>query len=890
MAHSRTAAVSLFATLVFLIATCSLPLQGQQATATNTSVVPTVVQFSGVLTNSNGKAPSGIMGVTFSLYAEQEGGPPLWMETQNVQPDKSGHYTVMLGSTKPGGLPMELFTSGEARWLGVQPAGEAEQSRVLLLAVPYALKAADAETLGGKPASAFMLNSNNVKNTADTTIGSSLGSVNKSPSATASNSVSPAITGTGSTNFLARWTSSTNLGTSAFFQSGTGASAKIGLGTTTPGAPLDVNGIINSSAGFNLGGQQFAFGSHASGNAFLGFAGNTTMTGGANTGSGYLALYSNTTGNSNVAVGYGALLSNTTGGGNTGGGGQALYLNTTGNYNTAYGFLALQHNTANDNSGSGAYALFSNTSGTGNTASGRTALYANTTGGFNTADGYQALASNVTGCCNTASGAGALYSNTTGLNNAAGGADALYSNSTGCCNTANGADSLYSNTIGSYNTASGGTALSKNLNGNYNTASGNQALYSNISGSNNTANGFGALFSNSASDNTASGYQALYSNTTGNYNTANGDTALRQNTNGSDNTASGYHALYLNGGGHDNTANGAGALYSNTSGYYNTAVGVNALSTNITGFSNTAIGTFADVSSVDLTNATAIGYGAQVNASNTIVLGNAAVTTVETAGSVSTTGDVVAQGNILAAYRVIAGHGFSGTCMTPFLGSVFNPVVCNQFDVAETFASGEATEPGDVLVFTSQPAAAPTARRSSRPYDNLLLGVVSTSPGLVFDNGETHMAGDNSKLITPNKTVVGLAGRVPVKVSMENGPIHVGDPLTSSSVAGVAMKATRAGKILGYALESARTDGKVLLFVEPGYYAVPDLQRLHAENTTLGTKIRQLSEDNSKLRATLRRIQAENIQSRRQLQELLRQVKAISRKLDTTSTVAQSLR
>jgi hypothetical protein len=52
---------------------------------------------------------------------------------------------------------MELFTSGEQRWLGVQALlpGEEEQPRVLLVSVPYALEAADAQTLGGLPASAF---------------------------------------------------------------------------------------------------------------------------------------------------------------------------------------------------------------------------------------------------------------------------------------------------------------------------------------------------------------------------------------------------------------------------------------------------------------------------------------------------------------------------------------------------------------------------------------------------------------------------------------------------------------------------------------------------------------------------------------------------------------
>jgi hypothetical protein len=52
-----------------------------------------------------------------------------------------------------------LFTSSEPRWLGVQfnRQGETEPSRVRLTSVPYALKAADAETLGGHPLSAFLL-------------------------------------------------------------------------------------------------------------------------------------------------------------------------------------------------------------------------------------------------------------------------------------------------------------------------------------------------------------------------------------------------------------------------------------------------------------------------------------------------------------------------------------------------------------------------------------------------------------------------------------------------------------------------------------------------------------------------------------------------------------
>ena len=121
------------------------------------TVVPTLVKFSGSLTDVNSKPLNGTVGVTFLLYKDEQGGAPLWMETQNLTLDKTGHYTVVLGSTTSQGLPTDLFASGEARWLAVQAEGQVEQPRVLLLSVPYALKAGDAQTVGGLPASAFVL-------------------------------------------------------------------------------------------------------------------------------------------------------------------------------------------------------------------------------------------------------------------------------------------------------------------------------------------------------------------------------------------------------------------------------------------------------------------------------------------------------------------------------------------------------------------------------------------------------------------------------------------------------------------------------------------------------------------------------------------------------------
>lgn len=142
-----------------LLATCSvLPFAAQQnfTVSSSSAVVPNVTKFSGVLADLNGKPLTGITGITFS-YKENQGGAPLWMETQNVEPDKNGRYVVVLSSTAAHGVPSDLFVSGKARWLGVRPEGQNENPRVLLVSVPYAMKAADAETLGGLPVSAFVL-------------------------------------------------------------------------------------------------------------------------------------------------------------------------------------------------------------------------------------------------------------------------------------------------------------------------------------------------------------------------------------------------------------------------------------------------------------------------------------------------------------------------------------------------------------------------------------------------------------------------------------------------------------------------------------------------------------------------------------------------------------
>jgi hypothetical protein len=216
--------VATFSMWVVMAILFSLIGQAQQnAPVSTNAVVPPLVKFSGTLTDLNGKPMSGVVGVTFALYKDEQGGAPLWLETQNAALDKTGHYTVMLGASNSSGLPAEIFVAGEARWLAVQAEGQPEQPRVLLLSVPYALKAGDAQTLGGLPASAFVLaapptGGATAMTATDTGASASLSAASVTPATS-----SGVTTSGGTVNALPLFTTATNIQNSLLTQTGTTA-------------------------------------------------------------------------------------------------------------------------------------------------------------------------------------------------------------------------------------------------------------------------------------------------------------------------------------------------------------------------------------------------------------------------------------------------------------------------------------------------------------------------------------------------------------------------------------------------------------------------------------------------------------------------------------------
>jgi hypothetical protein len=564
--------------------------------------VPRLVKFTGVVAGVQ-----GTVGVTFAFYADQASETPLWSETQQVAVDTTGRYAVYLGASRAEGLPLDLFAMGEARWLGVRVEGREEQPRVLLVSVPYALKAGDAETVGGKPLSAFVLAGDQTGVGAD---GLTYVDTRVLSSGLTTGTSAAAPGGAGSANYIGVFTDTTTLGNSVIYQTPGGS---IGLNTTTPAAAFHAVSGAAPVAYFDV--YSNALGALP-----------VVYRAARGTPSAPTAVQTDDILGGLAVRGYGSTGFST-------GRGQVMFKAAENWTDTANGTY-LQFTTTPLGSASWLERMRIDPSGNvgiGTPTPGQKLSVAgaveSTTGGFRFPDGSVQTTAAVMRfpppLGTTGVGYGSLQSNTTGANNTATGYDSLGSNSTGAGNSAFGYEALGNNTASN------------------NSAFGTQALVSNTSGTNNSAFGANALWSNTTGfGNTAVGNSALTAATTANGNVAVGDTALGATTTGANNGAFGFHALWKNTIGAGNDGVGYYSLSSNTTGQYNTAMGDTALAGNTTGNTNSALGRWAglynatgsnnvylgynagpDSSHAALSNSIAIGANAVVSQSNTMVLG-----------------------------------------------------------------------------------------------------------------------------------------------------------------------------------------------------------------------------------------------------------------------------
>lgn len=119
-------------------------------------------------------------------------------------------------------------------------------------------------------------------------------------------------------------------------------------------------------------------------------------------------------------------------------------------------------------------------------------------------------------------------------------------------------------------------------------------------------------------------------------------------------------------------------------------------------------------------------------------------------------------------------------------------------DVAERINTSEWLEAGDVVEI--DPEHPGFFRKAKDPYSRRVAGIISTSPGVILGNSSDPV----SEEWEDSRPVLAIAGRVPCKVSTENGPIQIGDLLVSSSISGVAMKGDSEkaiGAVVGKAME-----------------------------------------------------------------------------------------
>ena len=176
---------------------------------------------------------------------------------------------------------------------------------------------------------------------------------------------------------------------------------------------------------------------------------------------------------------------------------------------------------------------------------------------------------------------------------------------------------------------------------------------------------------------------------------------------------------------------------------------------------------------------------------NLVVGGNVGIGTTAPGAKLDVAGAIHATG-IVDASATTSGVKFAdGNTQT----TAWTGVLCggDYAEAVDAKSSPKAYEPGDVLVIGDSNEG--EVQRSAVPYSTMVAGIFATKPGVI---------GRRQSLVKDAEEIpMAMVGIVPTKVTAENGPIHRGDLLVTSSTTGYAMKGTDRNRLIGAVIGKA---------------------------------------------------------------------------------------
>jgi hypothetical protein len=340
--------------------------------------IPKLINYQGMLTDDEGNPLTGSFDLTFYIYDDTTGGDLKWSETQNGVQVQNGLFNMVLGKNSELNLAFD-----QSYWLAVK-VGTEIMPRVRFTSVGYAYRARMADTASvavAAPSSGGWTDDGSVVRL---TTGTDKVGIGTSTPGAELEVFSPdevdlwlnrggmgwaavlsfrrgggldwsMLTPSGDTSLLILNQSSQTV--QSFLQNG-----NVGIGKTDPSSKLDVEGDINISTSYKVGGKKVF--SAPGTNIFAGYWAGDSTTGYNNTFMGLAAGAYNSSGSGNTYIGEHAATFNRIGDGNTVIGSGASYWNNSGDYNTILGY------NAGHNNDTGSYNVFlGNRAGYGETGS-----------------------------------------------------------------------------------------------------------------------------------------------------------------------------------------------------------------------------------------------------------------------------------------------------------------------------------------------------------------------------------------------------------------------------------------------------------------------------------------------------------------------------------------